>query len=433
MNHLKRISAVYLVCALALAAVGGDKAAAQGPEELSIPVGESRTLPATEVRNYSVANPGIAEVRVAPSGKLFVVVGRKLGSTTLLLLMKDGSEVTWKVNVIPPPNEGVEGELRDLLSDSTGVRVRRVGGRLFIEGGVSSEAELDRINHIASLYAGQVESLVVLGGSAAASKVNVRVDVYFVQYERSKLQRFGIGWPGTWGGAALRSNFAFNFVSNAISTATASVVNQPLPSIDMAASRGYAKVLKHATVIAANGSQASFSNGGNQNFQVNTGLAASIQKISYGAEVKVLPRFEPSSRELEVQVDVDVSDLIAPIAETPLPGQSTSTLSTKASLKLGESLVLSGIRTEAQRKNSRGLPWLHEIPVIGLLFGSDSDESSELESAIFVVPGIVEGASERSTELVQSTLREFRKFSGDLDDVNPQAPLSISRRPQVTP
>jgi pilus assembly protein CpaC len=320
---------------------------------------------------------------------------------------------------VPPPNYGVEGELRELLSDTTGVRVRRVGGRLFIEGGVSSEAELERINHVAGLYAGQVESLVVLGGSAAASKINVRVDVYFVQYERSKLQRLGIGWPGSFGGAALRSNFAFDFLANAATSAAASVANHPLPSLDMAANRGYAKVLKHATVIAANGSQASFANGGSQNFQMTTGFAASIQKISYGTDVKVLPRFEPATREIEVQVDLDVSDLTPSIAETNLPGQSTSTLSTKASLKLGESLILSGIRTEAMRKNNRGIPWLSEIPVLGLLFGTSGDENSELEGAIFVVPSVVDGASERTTELVQRTFREFREFSGDLDDVDP--------------
>ena len=387
-------------------------------QEMNLAVGENRTLPADDVKSYSEGAPGVAEVRLTPSGKQFVVVAKKPGTTTLLLILKDEREVMWTINVFPIPLQRVEDELNQLLKSSVGVRMRRVGARFFIEGGVSNEAELERVQHIASLYAGQVESLVVLGGAAADRKINVRVDVYVVQYEKTKLMRAGIAWPGTYGAGT--SSFAFDFLTKTATQALASIVNQPLPSLDLASNRGYAKVLKHATVIAANGSEAKFTNGGAQNYSVNSGFSASIQRIAFGTEIKVLPRFNPSDREIEVKVDVDVSDLTPPISGTSLPGQSTSTLTTLVSLKLGEALVLSGIRTEAKRDSTSGLPYLSNIPILGALFGTNNSESNEVEGAIFVLPGIVESVPVQASELIDNALREFEDFSGDMDDVQPQ-------------
>jgi pilus assembly protein CpaC len=388
-------------------------------EDMSLVVGESRTLQADDVKSYSEPTPGIAEVRVTPNGKQFVIVGKKQGSTTLLLIKKDDSEVTYRITVYPHDVKLVEDEVNQLLNNTAGVRMRRVGSRLFIEGGVSSQPDLERIQHIASLYEGQVESLVVVGGAAADRKTNVRVDVYFVQYEKSALMRAGISWPGAWGGSVIHSTFAYDFLAGTTTQAIASIVNQPLPSLDLASSNGYAKVLKHATVIAANGSEATFSNGGSQNYPINSGFAATIQRISFGTEIKVLPRFDPTNREIEVRVNVDVSDLTPPVGGTVLPGQATSQLTTLVSLKLGESLVLSGIKTESQRTTTSGLPFLSEIPIIGGLFGSNGDESNEVEGAIFVVPGVVESVPQQATELIQRALREYEAFDGDMDDVEP--------------
>lgn len=409
--------------ALALAVLLSPQLAAAAPNaetrELSLAVGENRTIPAAEVKNYSEGAPGIAEIRVTPNGQQFIVVGKQPGSTTLLLIMKDGTELLWNINVFTRSIQSVEEELGQLLDGTLGIRVRRVGSRFFIEGGVSSEADLARIQHIASLYKGQVESLVTVGGAAAERNINIRVDVYFVQYEKNKLQQLGIRWPAAIGGAAIQTRFVYDFLQGISSAATATIANHPLPQLDMASGHGYAKVLKHATVMTANGSAATFTSGGSQNFSVSAGLTASIQKISFGTNIKVLPRFEPSSNELEVQVNVDVADLTPSAADTNLPGESTSTLDTMVTLRLGESLVLSGIHTQSERSRTNGIPWLSQIPILGLLFGSHGEELSEVEGAIFVVPGVVESVGQDADELIERTLAEYKDFGGDLDDVAP--------------
>jgi pilus assembly protein CpaC len=390
-------------------------------QELSLAVGETRTVSAADVKSYSEGAAGIVEVKVTPNGQQFVVVGQKPGSTSLLLIQRDGKELTYTIHVFARPIAVVESELQELLGSTPGIRVRRVGSRFFVEGGVSTEAELNRIAHVASLYQGQVESLVVLGGAAADRTVNIRIDFFFVQYNKNKAYQVGINWPGSVGGAAVtQSTFAYDFLSGGFTAANAAIVNQPLPSLDMAARNGWAKVLKHATVITSNGTEAEFSSGGAQNFSVANGLTATIQRINFGTTVKVLPRFDPKTREVQVTVGADVADLTPPLsAATNLPGQNLTKLTTEVGLRLGQSIVLSGVRTETKRHTTSGLPGLSSIPILGALFGSIGREREDVEGAVFIIPSVVENVSQRAAELVDRALTQYDAFDGDMRKVSP--------------
>ena len=397
----------------------GDRSALRQTEELNLSVGENRTLPATSVRSFSEGAKGVADVRLTPDSTQFVIVGQRPGSTTLLLIRKDGTEVNYSINVFQRAIQSVEHELLQLLSGTTGVRVRRVGARFFIEGGVSTEPELKRIEHIAALFPEQVESLVVLGGAAAERKLNLRVDFIFVQFDKSKGYQVGVNMPSSIGGPGIaRLDATRDLLAGSFTTAQAQIVNQPLPGLDLAASRGWAKVLKHSTVITANGSEAKFSTGGEQNYVVSTGLTASLTQISFGTDVAVLPRFDPVSRELEIRLESVVSDLTPPVGGgTNLPGRNLSKLSTLVSLKLGQSVVLSGIRSSSQRHAVTGLPLLSQIPLIGLLFGSHADSQEEVEGAIYVVPSVIESIPRGAQEIVDEALGQYTEFGGDMSTV----------------
>lgn len=389
-------------------------------EELSLAVGENKTLSAVDVKSFAEGVKGIADVRLTPDSAQFVIVGQKPGSTTLLLLKKDNTQVNYQINVSPRPMQSVERELLQLLEGTTGVRVRRVGARMFIEGGVSTEPELKRILQIAALFPGQVESLVVLGGAAAESKLNIRVDFLFVQFDKSKNYQAGVNWPGKFGGPKIgKFSGDVDLLAGAATSAQASVVDQPLPGLDLAATNGWAKVLKHSTVITSNGSEATFSSGGEQNYVVSTGFAAALTQIRFGTDVKVLPRFDSSSKELRVQLDAEVMDLTPPVTSgTDLPGRNVSKLSTAVALKLGQSIVLSGIRSSSQRHAVTGLPLLSEIPLLGLLFGSHGDTKEEVEGAIYVVPSIIESIPKGAQEVLNDALHDYQEYDGDIKKVN---------------
>ena len=388
-------------------------------DEMSLAVGETKVISAKEVRNYSLGAPDVIDVKLTSDNNQFVIVGKKAGVTTLLLIRNDGGTTTFTVNVFPRSPQAVEREVTQLLEGITGVRIRRIGARFFIEGHVPSDADLKRIAQIAALYPGQVESLASLGTVGIERKILVRIDFYFAQYDKSSSYAVGIGMPASIGGdAVVQNTLAFDFVSKTTTTATATIVNQPLPRLDIASRNGWAKVFKQATVITSNGSEATFESGGEQNFSVNTGLTIGLQKIQFGAFVTVYPVFDPASRELDLKLDASVADLTAPIASS-LPGRTTSKLATNVHMRLGQSLVLSGIRSRSQTHSISGIPILSDIPVIGVLFGSHSEQVQDTEGAIFIVPSIVESIPKSASEMIDTALKEYSGYHGDLSTVHP--------------
>ena len=386
--------------------------------DISLSVGENYTLSADGVKSYSEGAEGVVQVRLTPDGKQFVIVGKRAGSTSLLLLMDNGDQRLFEIDVVRFKMTKAIKELSQLLDDSPGLRVRRVGGRLFIEGGVSSEAELKRIQRIAELYPDQVESLVVIGGPAADRKRNIRLDLYFIQVDRGKGYQVGVSWPG-----ALRPVLQTSYDLRALNftQATAEVVDQALPGLDLAARKGWAKVLKHSTLITSNGSEATFSSGGEANYKVVGGLSSEVKSILFGTKVTVLPRFDSRSRELEVKISADIADLTPPTAPgSDLPGRNTTQLNTLVGLKLGQGLVLSGIRSATERHTAGGLPLLSEIPLIGVLFGSHGNQEEQVEGAIYMVPSIVEAAPVESKRLLEQLLEAYEDFDGTMPDVRLQ-------------
>lgn len=441
MNKLTRgllaaaIGAALLAPAAAMAqqpktppAGGKDAKTGNATEEINLPVGGNKTYPAADVKNYSEGVPGVAEVKLSSDSSQFVIVGQKPGSTTVLLLKKDGTQTTLVVNVYARSPDIVKKELQQLLEGTTGVNVRQIGTRFFIEGGVNSEGDARKVSQIASLYQGQVESLVTVGGPSVDRKFNIRMDFFFVQYDRRASYAFGISYPSRIGGEFIQSNVTFDFIAGTTTTAQASVVNQPLPGLDLAGRRGWAKVMKQATVVMQNGTEGLFESGGEQNFSQVTGLTAQIYRIVFGTHVVVLPRYDATSGDLEVKVQAEVSDLTPAVGATPLPGRTLSKLGTNVHMKLGQSLILSGIRSQSQQRTSTGLPLLSEIPLLGALFGTQTWAKDDIEGAVFIVPSIVEAVPRTSQDLVNTAMRQYEKYSGDLEDMN-----AYDKKPPMAP
>jgi pilus assembly protein CpaC len=398
---------------------GGAQSAAQ-EQRISLAVGETKTIGVADIKEYSEGTPGVVLVR-ATSDK-FILVGQKAGSSSLLLIKNNGTQITYVISVFAKNPALVKGELEERLDGYTGLRVRQVGPRLFIEGGVATQADQERVRQIAGLYSGQVESLVTVGTGATDRNLNIRLDVYFVQYNRLSGYNVGISWPRILGGESAKLSLAYNFVSG-FATGQASLSAQPLPGLDIASNRGWAKILRQATIITTNGNEARFSNGGELNFKVQSGFGAQIQPVSFGTSVTVLPRFDPSTKNIEVKVETDVSDL------TPgddLPGRQTSKLSTLVFMKLGQSLIISGIRSRSERHNVEGIPLLSQIPLIGILFGSHVDQDEDVEGAVVIVPSVVDPVGKTGGEFISEALTQYEEFSGDMSDVNtfPKEPSS---------
>jgi pilus assembly protein CpaC len=424
-----RVLATALIGSLALASpafaqTGGTGGTTQpragtGAQEITLAVGEQYVLAASNIRSYSLAAEGIVDVRVPSDGSRMLVVGQRAGNTSLLVIRSDGSQATYPITVFRIPVDVVRQQVTQLVQGYNGVSINQIGGRLFLEGGVANEAQQRRVQQIAAIFPGQVESLVAVDPTIVERRINVRIDLYFVELSTNSNYVFGINWPGQiLGNSNVVFNGAYSFipmmgmsagVTSAIATA---IINQPLPRLDLASQAGWARVHRQATLVTANGNEATYHSGGEYNIRITNGLTADIRRIDFGSTMTMTPRFDPSTSRVDVRINADLSDLVDTGAE--VPGRSISRVNTLVNLQLGQSIILSGMRGRSSTGGSNGLPLLAQIPILGAFFGSQSRRSRENEMVIFIVPTVIEGITRQAEDRVAAALRAYEDFGGIL-------------------
>jgi pilus assembly protein CpaC len=341
---------------------GAVTARSQGTlQELRLEVGEQQVLPSEGVHSYSEGTPGIVDVRLTQDGSSFVLVGKKPGRTTLLLMLEHGGQTQYKI------------EVRDPLAPNAG------------------DAQKGRVE----------------------ARDNVRLDFYFVQLTRESGARVGVQWPVSYGGGTLSAEI--DLLSGSFQQATAGVTGQALPRLDLAQSAGWAKVLRQASVITANGTEATFSGGGEMNIPVQSALGVGVRQIAFGSTVAVEPRYDRESGRIELTLRAEVSDLTSDRG-SGIPGRTTSSLNSVVNLELGESLVIAGLTASSETGSKSGLPVLSQIPILGALFGTHSGQSEASENLIFIVPSVVEAVPSVAREQARRALDAVRAYDGDMDE-----------------
>jgi pilus assembly protein CpaC len=323
----------------------------------TLSVGEQRVLPAANVHSYSEGVPGVVDVRLTKDAASFVVVGQRPGHTTLLLILDDGRQQLYEVSVQSAITQAPDDVQRAVLA-----------------------------------------------------RDNVRLDFYFVQVSKAYRDRIGLGWPGSIGGSMSAS---FDLKAGALTDASALVSDQALPRLDMAEAQGWAKLLRQAAFVTANGTEAKWTGGGEINVPVE-GLSGSLSRITFGTEVHVLPRYDRQSGRMELTIHADVSDL-ASDQGTGVPGRVTSTLDSVVNIELGQSVVLAGLRARSSAHDTAGIPLLSRIPLLGGLFGSTSDQTHDVESLVFIVPSVVDATSLDARAAIAEALADFESYAGDLE------------------
>jgi hypothetical protein len=96
-STLRRLGFV-LVMLLTLA-IGGAAAAEVIDKKLVLTVGQQEVIDARKVKSYSVGDRDHVEVRLSPDGTKLIVVARKAGSTSLLLLRDCGDDVRFTIDI----------------------------------------------------------------------------------------------------------------------------------------------------------------------------------------------------------------------------------------------------------------------------------------------------------------------------------------------
>ncbi|MGZ5000511.1 MAG: type II secretion system protein GspD [Methylomonas sp.] len=151
---------------------------------------------------------------------------------------------------------------------------------------------------------------------------------------------------------------------------------------------------------------------------VSTGVTSNqIQMVDTGVQLMVKPRVNAGGLVLmEIQQSVDDAKPTTGLGGTGTSNINSPTISkrqidTSVAVQSGETIVLGGLIKNADTHNRDGVPFLHELPLIGPIFGFTERKNEKTELVVLLTPRVM-----KSRQDALDVTDEFkRKLTGIYD------------------
>jgi type IV pilus assembly protein PilQ len=156
---------------------------------------------------------------------------------------------------------------------------------------------------------------------------------------------------------------------------------------------GEGEVISTPRVVTANQAEAFIQQGVEIPYENSTSSGATAVSFKEAVlELKATPLITPDDR---IQLDLEIKqDTVGEIFQTArggsVPSIDTRELNTTVLIANGDTVVLGGIFQDEKNSTEAKVPWLGDIPGLGVLFRRRTNETRKRELLIFVTPTIVE-------------------------------------------
>ena len=137
----------------------------------------------------------------------------------------------------------------------------------------------------------------------------------------------------------------------------------------------------------------------------STAITTSVQYVDTGVLLSVRPHINAGGL-VNLEINQEVSDVQPGVTTQGLnsPTINKRSAQTTVAVQSGDTMVLGGLIKDDKSDGSSGLPGLSEIPILGALFGTKTQNSTRRELLITITPRVVEDTSQ-----ARDVTAEFRK------------------------
>ena len=363
----------------------------------------------------SVANPGIADIATLSESTIYVL-GKAPGRTTLTLFGVDGNLIAnVDVRVVPDIAEFKE-RLAEILPGEP-IEVRTAGSGIVLSGTISGARKVARAMELASRYAGdQVTNLMMVGGS---QQVMLKVRFAEMQRSTSKALSSSIGISTLSG---LLSSGTYTEGGNTINLFDGDPTTNITRSRDSAGvasfafgagglavdvliealeTKGMVRTLAEPNVVAISGQQASFLAGGE--IPVPGPDGETIFK-PYGVNLEFTPTVIDDNH-ISLRLTTEVSSLDKSVVVNGIMGFKTRKTTTTVEMRDGQSFAIAGLLQDDFGDSVEQVPWLGDIPILGALFRSSDFARRQSELVIIITPHLVKPVSGEALSMPTDRMR----------------------------
>lgn len=144
--------------------------------------------------------------------------------------------------------------------------------------------------------------------------------------------------------------------------------------------------------------------------QTNDFVTTQVQFRDTGVHLSVTPSVNAGGM-VVMDIEQSVTD-VGPVEDEGVEQRTflERSITSRVAVRSSESIVLGGLIRENKSQGSSGIPFLHELPVIGALFGSKSTEGSRTELIVIITPRVIFNDSD-----LRDVSREMRRQMRGLD------------------
>ena len=380
---------------------------------LSVSVNESRYVQEPGLSRVAIGSPEIADVQLL-SAREFLLVGKKSGSTTLLVWSANGRQEY--IVTVTAENVGLAAMIEKAIN-LPGVTVQMVGDKILLRGTVMNQYEKALALKIAGLYTGTAPATSTSGNGSASSAIDktggnvidmlqmarpsqIRLEAQVVEISSSNKRELGIQY-GTSTGAGSNNKID---VEGAIYAGEdwktrdwggwlvrhSSTINAGLRAL---ISQGKARVLSRPNISTLSGQKAKILIGGSIPIPTNNGNGSiSIDWKEYGVKLDIEPVVDQMDK-ITSKVHAEVSRLDYANGVTQngfsIPALATREAEAVIHVSNGMSMIIGGLLNSEDGKTVSKIPLLGNIPILGEFFKHTSRTRDKRELIIIITPHLV--------------------------------------------
>jgi len=313
---LKKILIVLVITVFSHSSLANDS--------IDLYAGQVKILKVTDIERIAVGNAGIISTSVLNNGQL-LLIAEGAGGTNVHIWFKDGSErdITVRIKAAAGPLETKMNEVRNLLKDVTGLKVRIVGDRIVLSGKVDNTFK-DAIATVQSAFPELMDLTQKLDPAnydvlELPSNKMVFMNIKITEFNKNFLENLGIQWDTTVSGPA--AAFALDVANNNrfratplptptfngalnkvgpngnLANATSAIgffgiASEITSRINFAVNSGNAVILAEPRLATRSGGEAKFLAGGEFPIEISNINGTTIEFKEFGIKLNVSPEVD---------------------------------------------------------------------------------------------------------------------------------------------
>jgi|GEM_PF-235712 len=413
----------------------------QAPQELEnsfhLYVGETRVVKlSSPIVKTAIGNGKVLSTAMVNTSDL-LIIANDAGRSTMHLWLRDGSEVTYAVEVGLNSPAKTYAQVRELLGKDENINISLVGNRVFLQAQTLKPTQIPLISALQKAFPDQV--VLITGNDVALEERTVHLTAQLVEIRRSALERLGIEWsesiygpqaatvgdmkllktkdgtqhylrPGQ-GGGGLPSPEAWPGYTNPFKTAF-SLATMISSKINLLRSQGDAYLVAEPRLTARCGGKADFTSGGELPIPVQNGLGSTnVEFKEYGVRLAIEPSCDKLGN-IRAKIKTEVSEIDHAVAVMGVPGILTRKAMSELDLVEGQSMLLSGLASHTAGEGENKVPFLGSIPLLGHLFKSTDKRGERTELVVIITPSFISSES----EAVKGRLARRKQLMGETEE-----------------